>query len=206
MADPLTIMAGVSMAASAAGAITSFLGAKEQGGAEQQMYQYKAAVAQQNQRVAAQNAQNAIVQGGNLAMFSGMKAAQQMGLITAEQAASGIALTGGSAADVRKGQLMGAQTEQAQIRNEAAWRAHGFQVEGLTQQEAATMDIMSGQTAKTAAGYQEASSLLGGASSVADKWMKFNQQGVPGFTGNPFSNIFGSRSPGLSTTNTGGLY
>ena len=195
MADPVTIMAGVGMAASAAGAGVSFLGAKEQGAAEQQMYAYKAAVAQQNQKIAAQNAQNAIVMGGNQAMFSGLKAAQQMGVITAEQAASGIALTGGSAADVRRGQLMGAQTEEAQLRSEAAWRAHGFQVEGLTQQEAATMDIMSGQTAKTAAGYQEAGSLLGGASSVADKWMKFNQQGVPGFSSNPFSNVFGSAKP-----------
>jgi hypothetical protein len=194
------------MGASAAGAGISFLGAKEQGAAEQQMYAYKAAVAQQNQKIAAQNAQNAIVTGGNQAMFSGLKAAQQMGLITAEQAASGIALTGGSAADVRKGQLMGAQTEEAQIRNEAAWRAHGFQVEGLTQQEAATMDVMSGQAAKTAAGYQEASSLLGGASSVSDKWMKFSQQGVPGFSSNPFKNLFGSSGTGFSTTGTGGLY
>jgi hypothetical protein len=199
MADPVTMtMAAISMGTTVAGAATSFLGAKEQGAAEQQMYQYKAAVAQQNQRIAAENAQNATVQGGNLAMFSGLKAAQQMGLITAEQAASGIALTGGSAADVRRGQLMGAQTEEAQIRNEAAWRAHGFQVEGLTQQEAATMDIMSGRTAKTAAGYQEAGSLLGGASSVADKWMKFNQQGVFGGKG--------PANPGLSLTNTGGLY
>jgi hypothetical protein len=196
MADPVTMtMAGISMAASAGGGILGFLGAKEQGAAEQQMYQYKAAVAQQNQKIAAQNAQNAIVMGGNQAMFSGLKAAQQMGVITAEQAASGIALTGGSAADVRKGQLMGAQTEEAQLRSEAAWRAHGFEVEGLTQQEAATMDIMSGQTAKTAAGYQEAGSLLGGASSVADKWMKFSQQGVPGFSSNPFSNVFGSAKP-----------
>ena len=196
MGDPVTMtMAAISMAASAGGAVTSFLGAKEQGAAEQQMYAYKAAVAQQNQKIAAQNAQNAIVMGGNQAMFSGLKAAQQMGVITAEQAASGIALTGGSAADVRKGQLMGAQTEEAQLRSEAAWRAHGFEVEGLTQQEAATMDIMSGQTAKTAAGYQEAGSLLGGASSVADKWMKFNQQGVPGFSSNPFSNVFGSAKP-----------
>jgi hypothetical protein len=70
------------------------------------------------------------------------------------------------------------------------------------------MDIMSGQTAKTAAGYQEAGSLLGGASSVADKWMKFSQQGVPGFNSKPFSNIFGSSNtgPGFSTTGTGGLY
>ena len=193
--DPVSMMAVVSMGTAAAGAGVGFLGAKEQGQAEQNMYAYKAAVAQQNEKIAAQNAQNAIVQGGNLAMFSGLKAAQHMGLITAEEAASGIALTGGSAADVRKGQLMGAQTEQAQIRNEAAWRAHGFQVEGLTQQEASTMDIMSGQAAKTAAGYQEVSSLLGGASSVSDKWMKFSQQGVPGFGNNPFSNIFGSAKP-----------
>jgi hypothetical protein len=198
MADPVTIMAGVGMAASAAGAGVSFLGQKEAAGAQENMYAYKAAVAQRNQQIAQSNATRAIQTGGVQAQLSGLKAAQQLGLITAEQAASGIAITGGSATAVRQGVLTGAQTQQAMVRNEAAQRAYGFQVEGVSQEEQAQMDIMSGKSVAAALPYQEAGTLLSGAGSVADKWMTYSRQGVPGFgggTGGGGFNIFGSAKP-----------
>ena len=180
MADPVTIMAVTSMGLSAAGAGVSFLGAKETAGAQENMYAYKAAVAQQNQQITAQNAAYETQRGGVAAQRSGLEAAQKLGLITAAQAASGIDVNTGTSTAVRTSQLEGAQTEQATIRNDAARRAYGFEVQGLNEQQQAQLDIMSGKAVKAALPYQEAESLLGGASSVSDKWMRFKQQGVFG--------------------------
>jgi hypothetical protein len=195
MADPVSIMAVTSMGLSAAGAGVSFLGAKEAAGAQENMYAYKAAVAQQNQYIAAQNAQYEIQRGGILAQELGLKGAQQMGHIVAEQAASGIDVNTGTAPRVRTAQLTGIQTGEATTRSDAARRAYGFQIEGLSKTEEAQMDVMSGKAVAAALPYQEGSTLLSGASSVADKWMSYSKQGVPGFSSNPFSNIFGSTTP-----------
>jgi hypothetical protein len=45
------------------------------------------------------------------------------------------------------------------------------------------MDLASAQFTEQQKGFDVASSLLGGASSVGSKWMSFSRAGVPGFGG-----------------------
>jgi hypothetical protein len=188
MADPVTlsVMAGVGVAGSALGGIFGAMGAKESAQATSNMYQYKAGVAQANAQIAAQNALQATQVGGIQAQLSGLKTKQQIGAITAAQAASGIDINSGSAPGVRTSQLAAGQFEQGTIRSDAARKAYGFQVEGMNKVAEAQLDVMGGQQAIVAGGYQEATSLLGGATGVADKWSKFAQAGVGGKSFNIF--------------------
>jgi hypothetical protein len=190
MAGPMAI---ASMGMSAIGGIFGAMGAKESAEATSNMYQYKAGVAQANAQIAAQNALQATQVGGVQAQLSGLKTKQQIGAITAAQAASGIDVNSGTAAKVRTSQLAAGQFEQGAIRSDAARKAYGFQVEAANKTAEAQLDIMGGKQAIVAGGYQEATSLLGGATGVADKWTKFGQAGVGGsmFNTNPFSSITG---------------
>ena len=179
MADPVTAtMAGVSIATTIGGGIMSAQGAAQKDDATAAMYNYKAAVAAQNQKVAAQNALYETQRGGVMAQEAGMKAAQQLGLITAGQAASGIDVNSGTAKDVRTSQLEEAQTTEGTIRGDAARRAYGYQVQGLNFAQEGVLDTSSAGFAKDQETYDVASSLLGAGSSVADKWMTFKKAGV----------------------------
>jgi len=109
MADPVSIMAVTSMGLSAAGAGVSMFGAARKDDATAAMYNYKAAVAQANQRVAAQNAQQAIQEGGVQAQFAGLRGAQEYGHLIGAQAASGLQLGTGSAGRVAASQRAGIQ-------------------------------------------------------------------------------------------------
>src|SRR6516162_3702779 len=89
MADPVTLgMAAVSIGSTIFGGIEGAKGAAQKADAQTAMYGYKAAVAQANQRVAAQNAQQAIQEGGVAGQFAGLQGAQQLGHMTTAQAAS----------------------------------------------------------------------------------------------------------------------
>ena len=177
--DPVTIgMAAVSIGSAIYGGIESAKGAAQKADAQTAMYGYKAAVAQANQRVAAQNAQQAIQEGGVAGQFAGLQGAQQLGHMTTAQAASGLAVGGGSAALARAGQRAGIQTGEATTAYDAARKAYGYQVQGMNFAGEAGLAAMGGQEAQVAKGYDVASVLGGTASSVADKWMQYSKAGV----------------------------
>jgi len=179
MADPVTLgMAAVSIGSTIFGGIEGAKGAAQKADAQTAMYGYKAAVAQANQRVAAQNAQQAIQEGGVAGQFAGLQGAQQLGHMTTAQAASGLAVGGGSAALARAGQQAGIQTGEAMTAYDAARKAYGYQVQGMNFAGEAGLDIAGGQFAQQAKGLDVASILGGTTSSVADKWMQYQKAGV----------------------------
>ena len=177
--DPVTIgMAAVSMGSTIYGGIEGAKGAAQKADAQTAMYGYKAAVAQANQRVAAQNAQQAIQEGGVQAQFAGLRGAQEYGHLIGAQAASGLQLGTGSAGRVAASQRAGIQTGEATTAYDAARKAYGYQVQGMNFAGEAGLAAMGGQQAQAAKGYDVASVLGGTASSVADKWMQYSKARV----------------------------
>lgn len=167
MADPISMMAVGGMVASAAGAGVKAFGDIQAGEASSKMYAYKAAVAEQNRRYQ--------LQAGEIArQRSGMKTAQEIGQTTAIQGASNLDVASGSAARVRQSEKDVGIQEQGIITSDAARRAYGEEAE-------AGLDISASKQAKVAAGIGAAGSLLGGVSSVSDKWLAANKAGVPLF-------------------------
>lgn len=167
---------------------------------------YQAQVARNNKTIAMQNAQYERDVGEFSAQQLGMKQQWERGQMAAQQAASGLSVSGTSAERVRAGMIEVGQNEQAVTRANAAHVAYGYEVQA-TQFEAeaaihsstAEQDLIQAGNATTAANLtrlalplqQSAkdlagtagtigvlSSLTGAAGSVADKWMKSSFQGM----------------------------
>jgi hypothetical protein len=171
-------MGAVGIGASIAGGITSASGAKQLGAAQQQMYQYQAGVAQINAQTAQQNADYARDQGSAQAAQVGLKAGQQMGQTIAAQASSGLDINSGSAVQVRAGQKIITGMDEAQVVSNAARTAYNFDVQSVQYQNQATLDILAGNNAVTAASINAESSILGTVSSVASKWSSGSSVGM----------------------------
>ena|SRR5882757_386847 len=177
MADPLTI-AGIGMGASAAGSILGAFGAEQGGQAQSQMYQYQAAIAQMNSKIAKQNADYTRAVGEVQAQQSGMKTRAQVGQTVATQGASGLDVNKGSNVAVRQSETEIGQYEQTVIRSNAAKKAYGYEVEAASDTAQANLDTMAASQAEKAGDIGALSSLLGGASSVSSKWLQGRQIGL----------------------------
>ena len=173
MADPATIMAGVGMGMSAAGAVTGAIGAAKQGAAQQQMHAYQAGVARINEQISKQNAAWTRAAGEVSAQRAGMKGRTESGEIVASQSGRGLDITSGSNRAVQESHQELVSHDLAMIRANAAHRAYGFDVQAMEHEAQATVHGMAGSQAKTAGVLGVASSLIGGASSLASKWMQY---------------------------------
>lgn len=238
MADPVTMMAAGGMGASALGGVFGAMGAATntaaqklgiqnnmlqtmaqafgfQVQAQQATYQsnianYQAAVADMNQKIATSNANYSRDVGEVEAQQSGMKSRYDLGVMTANQASSGVSVSGGSATRVRESMIDIGYHDQATIRASAAMTAYGYDVEAVQYgaqadvqrytatmygaqaaaategatitQEALPMEQQAMKLADTSGGINIMSSLVGGAGSVASKWTSAYNQGIPGFS------------------------
>lgn len=165
-----TLLSG---AASAAGAAYS-------GAASSAAYQYQAGVAQMNSQIAKQNAAYETALGEQQAQMSGMKSRSLISQTRAMQGAGGLDVQSGSNAQVRDSAAQLAQYDQAVIRNNAARRAYGAEVEATQFDAQAALDRMSASTSLTAGYLGAASSILGAGSSFATKWMWGRERGMFG--------------------------
>lgn len=149
----------IAMAATAAGAAVSAFGAIRGGIAQQNMYNYQAAVARINEEHVRQV-------GEREAAMSGMRTQAEVGNIKAAQGASNLDVNRGSALAVQKSQLALGYLDENTIRSNAAWRAFGYETQ-------AQLDTTAGKEAKTSGMISGISSILGGAGSVAGKWVQW---------------------------------
>lgn len=180
MAFP-AVLAGVGIASSAAGAVTSALGSQYQGQAQAGMYNYQAGVAQMNAQLAEQNANYAVASGEVEAQQSGMRTRAQVGATKTGISAGNIDVNSGSAGKVVSSETEIGQQNQGIIRANAAKRAYGFQVQGAEDVAQAGAYETAAQTSQTAGGIGAISSILGGVGSVSSKWLQASQYGVPGY-------------------------
>lgn len=180
MADPITLMAVGSMAATAAGAGISAYGASKSGQAQAGMYQYQAGVAQLNSQIALQNRDLALATGQTEAQRYGMAAAQRLGSIKAGGGASGIDVGSGSKADVTQSQQYVTGIDQATLYNNAARKAYGYEVESVMGTAQAGMYGQASSDAADAGNIKALASLVSGAGSVASKWTQGTSGGLFG--------------------------
>lgn len=180
MAAPMAV---ASLLTTVIGAGVSGYGAYEKGQATSSLMNYQARVAQINAANAQQQAGAEIVAGENRAQISGIQTAQRVGEMRAGIGAANLDAGSGSGSRVLASQQAVGGFEQAQIRNVAARQAFGSQTAAFQDTAQANVDIAAGTGAKQAAGFDVASSILGGATQVSDKWTKYGQTfGAPFMT------------------------
>jgi len=169
LADPLSI---ASMGMSAVGAGINVFGAIQSGAAQSRMYQYQAGVAETNQKIALQNRDYALNAGETEAVRYGMGAAQRGAQIKTGMSASGMDIGSGSKADVQSSQQVVSGMDLGQIRNNAARKAYGYEVEAAQNTAQAGLYTRAASDAESAGGIKALGSLVSGAGSVADKWLQ----------------------------------
>lgn len=166
-------LATISTAAAAGSAVIGAVGAYRQGEAQAQQARYQAAVARNNQIIAQQNAQLAKQQGAVKEQMEREKTAQTLGKQRAALAASGVTLDSGSPLRLQEDTARLGETDALTIRNNAARQAYGFQSQASDYGAQAGVDESSAENASTAGMFGVASSLIGGASSVSEKWAMY---------------------------------
>jgi hypothetical protein len=122
--------------------------------------EYQKKVADQNARIAEDEAALALQRGAIAKGVERMKGAQEIGAARAAQGTSGIDMTSGSALDVISDAAMLNELDAQTIGNNAAREAWGYQVE-------ATNARAAGRLAQTQARFAAASTLIGGAAQAA---------------------------------------
>ncbi len=181
------------MASSALGGLTSAVGSYESGQATKAQDEYQAEVAAQNQKLAAQNAQMATAAGEAQAEQAGLKQRADLGQIRAAEAASGIDVNSGSAADVQASQSERDMLNALVIRSNAERTAYGYQTQALADSGQAQLYKAAGQQAPIAGGISAAGSLLSGAAGVANQYSSWQrlQPSTTDTTPSPTPTFFG---------------
>lgn len=191
MAVATTTLAIAAIAATALAAGVSAYGASQQADAQAKAAQYQAAVAQNNQVIANQNAAAAQQQataatqaGEQAAQTRQLQAAAQVSKIRAGAGAEGIDPNTGSAVALQSDAEKLGTLDALTIRNNAARTAYGYNVQavgdiatGNNFSSQSTLDQMTAANANSAGFINASSSLIGGASSVSDKWQKYQSTG-----------------------------
>lgn len=171
-------MATLSLVGSAASGLFGFMGAQQTASATAAASNYQAQVARNNQVIAQQNAQQAAQTGAVAAQRQDLINRQRMGAIEAAQSASGIDIGTGSPKAVRESAYQVGRLDTATVMQNALERARSEEVAASNYDAQAQLDRMQAQAARAAGLTSGFSSLIGGASSFADKWQRYQLQGV----------------------------
>lgn len=171
-------LAVAALALTAVGTAVSAYGAYSQGQAASASANYQAQVAKNNQIVADQNAQFALEQGQQQNAAKQQQTAQTISDQRAFTAASGIDPNRGSSVRIQGDTAALGALDAATITNNAARTAWGFQTQGVD--FGAQANLLQSQSSSAAASGELGafSSIIGGSSSVANKWLTYQQQGV----------------------------
>lgn len=166
------------LVASAGSGIMGAMGASQKADAEAASYNYKAAVARNNSIIAERNAAAATSAGAVKAQSNDLKTKNLIGTQLVTQASNGLDVGSGTNVNVRQSAQDLGHLDTLTILNNAAKNAAGFKAQGMNFTAEAGLDTASAENAKTAGEYGVATSLLGGASSFADKWSGYSQKGI----------------------------
>jgi hypothetical protein len=93
-------------------------------------------------------------------------------------AANGVDLNSGSALRIQGDTAKLGDVDALTIRNNAARAAYGYQLQGLSYGQQATLDESSAANAVSAGNLNSFASIVGGASSVGSKWSTYQMNGV----------------------------
>lgn len=175
--DPATL-AIISIGTAVAGTAISAGSAIYGGMASKSMYDYKSQVATMNKQIADRNAAYAVAAGEVNAQRKGMEVRGRIGETEAKQGASGLDVNSGSAVDIRESEAQLGSFDEMTIRAGAEKESYGFKVQSANYAAEAQLDKTAGKYAEVEGFVKAASSIVGGASSVSDKWLKYSNAGV----------------------------
>lgn len=166
-------MAPLMLASAIGGTVLQADAAYQSGQAKAASSAYQSQVAANNARIAQQDATLEIQAGETAAFNRGMKTRAQVGQEKAAQGAAGIDVNTGSAVDVRAGTEELGMLDALTIRSDAAKRAYARQVEATSDTAQAKLLEQQSQQEEDAGALGAAATLLSGASSVGEKWGKY---------------------------------
>lgn len=183
MADPTTALTAISLGGSMLGGVLGAEGAKTSADASANMYKYKAGVARVNSQIEQSNAEWALMAGESKGMQAGLEYAQRKGGILTTQGASGFDVNAGSNTRVRDSEGTIAQYDQSNIAVNAKRESQSYQNRAYSAEAEAGLADMGATNAQKAGDIGVMSSILGGATSVANKWLQAKNAGALGSTG-----------------------
>lgn len=162
--------APIAVATSVLGTGLGIAGQAQQAQAQAAQSAYQAQVARNNQALMEINAKNVEAQGAADAerqqlKTSGLEASQRAAL-----AAQGGDVNSGTNLDLVSDTARAGATDANTIRNNAAWKAYGYRVQGGNAAAQANDEAFQAANATAALPYGIGSSLLGNAATVSDKW------------------------------------
>jgi hypothetical protein len=171
-------LAGMSLAATAAGGLMQASGAKQTASANAQTAMYQAAVARNNQVIMEQNADAASTAGDVSVQNAGIRARNAVGSARATAAASGLDVNVGTpyAEQLTTDQIH--LLDAATLRNNAARQAYGYRQKAADYGAEIGLRTLTAQNAKAAGDINETTSLLSGVGSFADKWGTYRNRGM----------------------------
>lgn len=186
MADPFT---WIGIGTAVVGGITGAVGAESAGQAKSSAALYQAGVAGINTKVATQNADYMRETGEIDARRSGLKTADAIARTRVAQSGSGVDINSGSPAAVTESEHAIGVEDQATIRNNAARRAYGFDVQAESERQKGVMDVAEASNARKAGGLGALTSILGAAASVSSKWSQAKQAGIGSGEDDPWAGL-----------------
>lgn len=166
-------LATIGTIASVAGTAISAFGQIKQGKAAAASANYNAAISEQNANLSRQNAKWAAEQGHRDVHTQQMKNRAESGALLANQAASGVDVSGGSAVDVRSSAAELGQLNTLSVRTNAARRAYGYMTDAAGLDAQAALDRSSAKSSETAGMIGAGATLLGGLGDAASNYSNY---------------------------------
>lgn len=164
---------GIGLAFSAISGIMGAIGSMQQASAQASQAKYQAAVARNNQIISEQNQQYAAAAGEASAQAQGFKNRATLGAIEAAQGASGIQLDSPTLAQVREGSANILRLDTANVMANAMLRSRAYGSQATSFGAEADLQNMRASSASSSGTIGAFGSLLGGASSFAEKWSRY---------------------------------
>lgn len=177
MFDPFTLMTIASTATSVVGGLLGASGASQKAQAESQQAAYRAAIARRNAAINRKNSDFALDAGEANALRSGLTTQFTIGKQRVAQAAGGFDVNRGSNLAVQESTQKIGAVDQETIRTEAGRKAYGARQQAEMSDLEAELQDQVGANARAAGQTNVFSTLLGTATSVADKWFRYSQSG-----------------------------
>lgn len=166
-----TVLGAVGTAATAAGDIASGIG-------QSQLYSYQSQVALNNAAIERENARNAIAAGSFEESVSRLHTGQVLASQKVAYAANGIDVSIGSPTQVHDSTARMGALDAALLHYNASRTAAGLEQQAANDESQAGVYKMAASNAKTAGYAKAATSILSGASSLANKWSQYQLSGV----------------------------
>lgn len=172
----LGVGAVAAIAATAIGSVSSI----QQGKQQQAMYNYQAKVAEQNAKIAQNNADTERQTGIEEARLQRMKTLQAIGSQQTAMAANGMDVTQGTSLDIIEDTAAMGELDALQIQTNYERKALAYEQQRDNFKNQANMDVISGQNAYRAGMTNAVTTGLNGIgklTGVADKWFGFGGGG-----------------------------